>query len=243
MDILFTISEASDAFDKIETKLRNFGYVFDSSNIEHHKDRVGKDKYIKEYKIKQFGAEYIKDLAPELKICITAYMDGDDKVYHLDATIGYAIWSASDTNLQSVIDNYVSAAYLDIIDFYIEADYLDFISDENLETKSSESLINSIDLDGLDKQIKESNDSDSDSLEDLNAKVDTILDALGLVNEDENNTDDKESVDNNKESVDDIDINVSTENDEINKDDDEDNNNIPIIKEESTDDVDNIDNI
>lgn len=216
MGKMLTNYQASYTFKKIATKLKSFGYdvEWDSSVKKIDMGHSDVTKYITSYKIHSFDTTYgsifnLKDNVPELEISLLSYFDEvarrDPEVgatYNLNAHIGTTSydWEGEDFSLQGLVDAYLNDAYSDIANAYVEYDdYIEDITNEDkLVAKLNEGLTQSIDLDRLSKQVKESNEDDVESLEVLNAKVDTILDALGLVDEDAASEEDQ--------SVDDVEV-------------------------------------
>lgn len=194
----FTTSKAIRVFDKIQTKLESFGYKLNrSSDIETYKYKNDVIEFCQKYKFSQFdtntfGKFLVKDSAPELKLCLLAEKDdlNNRLEYDITAILGDSVWAGRDTSLQDLVDAYLDDAYSDIANYYADTDQLDLVDSDDDDIPVYENLKNHLDLDKLDKQIKESNDLET--LEDLNTKVDTILDALGLA---DTVVDDKDNLD------------------------------------------------
>lgn len=197
MKSLLVPSTAKYIFNKIKKNLKNFGY-----DVEFASEVEGilgeRNTYQQSFKIKGFNTTYgkvftIQNNAPLLNIRLFSYDNGDaaGQQYNLRAWIpgtNYD-WEGEDWNLQQVTDAYLEDADSDIANVFADNDYLDLSTENETVEQLNEGLIKNIDLDSLDKQVKENNDIDS--LEELNAKVDTILDALGLI--DDNDDDEKDA--------------------------------------------------
>lgn len=217
MENYFTASKAIKVFDKIQTKLESFGYKLNrSSDVETYKYKNDIIEFCQKYKFSQFdtntfGKFSVKDSAPELKICLLIEKDdtNDRLEYDITAILGDNVWAGRDISLQYLVNAYLDDAYSDIANYYADNDLLDLV-DNGDNIPVYENLKNYSDLnklDKLDKQVKESNDSEA--LEDLNMKVDTILDALGLADtvadDDQDNLDnDTDSNDNSSDDVVDV---------------------------------------
>lgn len=217
MENYFTTSKAIKVFDKIQTKLENFGYKLNrSSDVETYKHKNDVIEFCQKYKFSQFdtntfGKFSVKDSAPELKICLLIGKDdtNDRLEYDITAILGDNVWAGRDISLQYLVNAYLDDAYSDIANYYADNDLLDLVDNSDSSTPVYENLKNYSDLnklDKLDKQVKESNDSEA--LEDLNMKVDTILDALGLADtvadDDDKDSLDDNNTDNNDSSSDDV---------------------------------------
>lgn len=198
-------SKAKYVFNKIEKKLKDFGYDVSGFEMERITSKDNQiSTYKQEFKIKSFNTTYGKVFTvrddgdvPRLKVRLMSYIDNNDNSiegpiqYNLSANI-YGTdfdWEGESEDLLDLTNKFLDDAYSDIAEAYSSYDYLLVTEDKDSKTvdQLNESLINNIDLDGLSQQVKESNDPDS--LEELNAKVDTILDALGLVDDDKEDTD------------------------------------------------------
>lgn len=205
MKSLLVPSVAKYAFNKLLKGLKNFGYDANfASELELFSSAEDAVSYVQSIKIDGFDTTYgkifkIKDDAPFLEVRIMAYQNPSIFVgtqYNLWAHIyGTDVydWEGEDANLMQIVDSFLDDADSDIANAYTNHDYLDMSEENEIVNRLNEGLIQKINLDELSKQVSES--TDSISLEELNTKVDTILDALGLVNEDKK--DDKDDKDNN----------------------------------------------
>lgn len=216
-------SVATYNYHRIEQLLSQYGYVFD---VFKDMEIISGDnlitQYTKSYKIKSCLADtgityYIKDNASPLVINMLGYADknlfGEDLpiVYNLSAKIDGTDfdWEGESNSLVDVRDSFLEDANSGILNAYSNYDYIVDSNNLKIEEKLEKSIV--CIYESLYKQIKENTDNDS-ALKELDDKIDVIMDALGLKDDEQNKeTKDENNTENNvtTEDEEDVDIELS----------------------------------
>lgn len=187
-------SVAKKAFDKIEKKLTGLGYeLYCTEPMYAITNKDGTTTFKANYRVNSMKTVFgdickIDENAPVLVIGLTAWADPTPNdpgqiTYYLSVKASpiYNAWfDGSDDNLNTLVSNFIENEQ--IINWYDQGDYIYFEENKELD-KLNGGLIEEVDLDEIDTQIKES--VDISSLEDVEAKLDTIMDALGLTEDED----------------------------------------------------------
>lgn len=201
---------ADTVYHKIHSELNKSGY---DMRYEGDVEKIAKDNQITQYqqkfklvscwsddKEKQY---FFSEKTPLLTISLMGYKNEFDKIiYILSANIPSNIfyWEGEDESLLHILsDVFIEDAKSDILNALASNDLIvkeynrdsGYIMYENKIKKYTNKL-----YEGLLKQIKESLDEGKDvSLDELDEKIDIIMDALGLKTEDEEQNEEKIDID------------------------------------------------
>ena len=212
-----TPSKAKYVWNKITDTLTKLGYEIEQvGNTQLITGKNTITQFQQDFKISYvwndaWTKKYImSDTAPVMTVSLLGYSQQDFPntiVYNLSAKIPGTIfdWEGEDTDLMSLVDNFLSDAKNDILNDMSE--FTEKVEEKDLSVAMYDSVNKKLEdsvlriYEGLYKQIKENAEDKTEeaSLEDLEQKINVIMDALGL-KEEEN----KEEVEVKTEEISDV---------------------------------------
>lgn len=209
-------SLASYTYNYILTKLRENGYTIELvGNIEKFVSDNIIPQYIQKYKILACKADdgtifTFSDTMPLMAVHLLGYEENNSIVFNLLAVVGDDDfdWEGEDDKLYVVRESFLEDAYSDILnqlsDYIIKVDEKGMDISENLNNRLQNAIVRL--YEGMYKKLGESvatdNDFDAESaIEDIEVKIDVIMDALGLSDDDDKNDDNNDDNNDNSSEI------------------------------------------